>query len=890
MAAPAPVGQIILGPFEPSPALTVYLVNDRPVASAHLSLGLQGKNWDRWMVRAFDPEEELSFWRFVDPASAPLEQALTLKARGVHQVRVTAGQHQSKVTLTLPQPLGWGVSFQNGTFEQWRGQPATMYVYVPPHAEEFEFSGLTGSVRITDESGKQLVATTAGTPTKAKVPVAKTDVVWRVDFSTLNRWSFRAAGFPVILCPTPAAARTIRASVEVMADGTVVTHKFQRRIRELLPELLQPKNVGVGEQLVVPLTTRTAEWVKEPFRNRNLLYDVMPSIPLALRQQNVDTTNHWAGTFTDWAAWMKLPPPQNRWDRLKSVAGLESGLSIRGHTAENLARVALLDDPINPYFGKRELLYRAAAIALTDLLMVGEDEVWRGKHYCADMDPYPGTMAFVATAKAGAFALAAPHMSKEVRAVWTDALRHVIDRHVGDLLTTARNQSSHYLVTLQAFAEGSGDPRYKELAEGFAKRFVAGQHPSGFHSEELGPDGGYIGMTHWHEAVYYRMSKNPLILDSLRRSYSFFNHTVAPEPDGRVIGASNFDHRTTLGFEAENWGGARGILDDILPEVGLWAPPAATAAAKAQAATGLTRTMSSTYRPSHNSVEVPRYLYWSQPDRTGVWPAKEPKSFTRDIGGQMVAVKRPGYYAMVYVGKPATIDRLVKREGLRSRFPNDAEDNGGEVVDYAKATAFLGGGLSLFWTPAYGNALLATSWSPLTHHGLVATAPDGKRYWEDYLATSYRLDAAAGTLEISGRIEKQPVAYTRSYRFADDAIEVRVKLKAEQAVALAGLFENVPVARGTAKADGAEITVAGKGFQVLDKHKQGMEVTLDQARPLRAQPNGLKNGFNKGDGKHLLQIGRVEIELPAKLTAGQETSYSYTLRPTRTGGRPAGAQ
>jgi len=72
--------------------------------------------------------------------------------------------------------------------------------------------------------------------------------------------------------------------------------------------------------------------------------------------------------------------------------------------------------------------------------------------------------------------------------------------------------------------------------------------------ESGGPDATYIGITHWHEAVYYRHSKDPVILESLRRSYRFFNHTVAPEPDGKMLGGFNFGHRTGNGFYAEQWG------------------------------------------------------------------------------------------------------------------------------------------------------------------------------------------------------------------------------------------------------------------------------------------------------------------------------------------------
>ena len=35
-----------------------------------------------------------------------------------------------------------------------------------------------------------------------------------------------------------------------------------------------------------------------------------------------------------------------------------------------------------------------------------------------------------------------------------------------------------------------------------------------------------------------------MILDAVRRPYRFLNYTVAPEPDGKMPGGFNFNHRS----------------------------------------------------------------------------------------------------------------------------------------------------------------------------------------------------------------------------------------------------------------------------------------------------------------------------------------------------------
>ena len=62
--------------------------------------------------------------------------------------------------------------------------------------------------------------------------------------------------------------------------------------------------------------------------------------------------------------------------------------------------------------------------------------------------------------------------------------------------------------------------------------------------------------------------------------------------------------------------------------------------------------------------------------------------------------------------------------------------------------------------------------------------------------------------------------------------------------------------------------------RIADREGAGVEVRLDSVRRLRLVPEGLRtSGWRK------LQIGRAEIVLPPKLTAGTTLDLAYEIRP-----------
>ena len=906
----------VLGPFALQPCLSLYLISDGAPARGRAIVQQGRRNaarTNRVMLRMFDADERLTHWQYgqsnvddvivhpQDPyvhglAPLPLDPDdsggkvlidghFALVGKGVHQIRSACDQFFAPVTVALSRKMEWGVSFQNGDWTQWPGCPDTFWAYVPPRASELNLTFGNGRIRVSGPGGRLLWDASAVGKKRVtkKISVGRTGVVWRVEFPK-GSFFLKAHGFPFILCSSEAAAAALKASVEVLPDGTVVCHKFQRRIAELLPKVLAPENVGEAEGLIVPLITREEEWLADPLRNA-ILCGYSPfirGVAYALRQQCVDPGSRWSGLFSDYEPPAGVSAKDYRWDTYLPVTGIGGCRKVQTG-ASGLAKAATLDVPLNPYHGTRALLYRAAASSLRDLMVLQEAEVWprAAAHW------YASSMSFVMGNKnLPPFGLAAGHMPDDIREVWTEGARRMLDRSYTNQLVTARNQSSHCLVANECFAIGSQDPVYVRLSRLYAAHFAATANPAGWHKEACGPCGSYIGMTHWHFAKYYRLSHDDAFLPCIAKSYRFFNHTVAPEPDGRtMLGGFNFNHRVGMGFFMEQYSGAKGTLDDVLPEVGIWSGPMPTEDELAERREEAIERIKKELRrprdvfPGH--LTDPDFEYYAPPEnhKRGTWPALEPGPFIRNIDNQLICVKRSGYYVTVYVGKPAGTYYIRGKEKFRLPLPNNAESNGGHGQP-KPITPYLGGGLSMLWTPQYGAALMAANWSPLCHHGLVATREDGKRYWEDYHAAEFELDPDAGLLTVTGRIESLPLRYERRYTFADEEVAVAVTLTADEDVELKGLIENLPFAFGRLKVRGAKIAQPAMADQETDRiwlvnnDRAGVEFILDRPRQVHLCRNGMISHYKR------YQINRAEILLPTDLRAGAQAGFSYVVKPT----------
>lgn len=867
-----------IGPVHVEPACTVYILSDGSPCKVRVTYEPYAVGWNRHageqiLTRLYAPDEEPAFWKYdetQDKGAYPIVHETELAAQeGVHQLRLLAGAGNSTARIVFSRAVAFGVTGQCGVFNPWNPSQKQAWAWAPGNAEFIEVQG--GPVEVSAGSGKALLSAAKGSK-KARADVTPRSLL-KVAFPQPADWSFRMRGFPFILCDSPETAKTIQASTIELPGGQVVYHQFQADMLAMLPQLLKPENIGRSEELIKPLDENMEAWLADPIRNNLLLgtWAPMQHIPWILREQVVDPKSPIGGSVID----PSKPPKPGKLPSAKAVGGI-------------LAFAATLDEPFNPYRGRAELYYRAAAACFRDFMRLGEDETFQDDP-AGNMNDYPtGILHFpLAHCHSVPYSYAARHMPDDVRALWTKALRRPTDRLFPIRMVTCRNQSSHGMMILEHIFQGSGDATYQRMAALYAKRFAEEMNVDSYDMERCGPDASYQGMTDYHKGYYYRMSGNEDMRESLRKSYYFYNHTVAPEPDGTPLGSVNFSHRTPSTFAREQYNGARDMCSDVMPEIGVWTPtPTEDDIAKArdivkrQLETPFTEEEYKKGSPRvvgrySGQLSIPHYLWHSNQPAKGLFPAQEAGPFVRHLGGELVAVKRPAYYAAAYVGSPAAEYYIRTRHALRKPLPDNQEDRD-DIVPKNTVTPFTGGGLSVFWTPEYGNALLAANWTPRTHHGLLVRKADSTRWWEDYLNFAYQLDEKAGVLIIQGRIEEQPIEYTRTMRFGDEALEMEVVLKAGADIDAAGIVEIVPFVHGEKKSAGMKLDLPEKGktFAMFDKKGNGVRYTFAQERAFQAV-------YSKYRAKYEHCVGRVEVGLPAKLQSGQTVTLKYEIRPIR---------
>ncbi|MBN8548103.1 MAG: hypothetical protein J0M12_02180 [Deltaproteobacteria bacterium] len=918
---------------------------------------------------------------------ALLPEAFALPKSGVYQIRIMSNQNVQADLFLKPQTK-YGYSMQNGGFGKQNAStmPSTMYAWAPVHRARAMRLKLTTSSNLPLPAVYDLTSGSALASSALVVPSDESleGHIWRFTFPDSN-WAFSASGFPLILSPDIEGAEAIRASVERINSGPLagglVAHKFQVELATLLPLMLA--HAGNAEDLLNVPSPGSIDACVNPsssddyYKNFDLLgyysgvvtaarWGLLKQPGTNLPYQIVDPTSPWAGTIgtpllgkqvcsinadcnngsscVNARCAEAFDPAKDRWDVLRSSTygsfnnpseqrSLYAGPSISSGVPLSMAFCAVTSTPCNPWGPSTtegpirypELLYRATAAAVADIMDLGEDSIPRG--IGSDDNTYPGVLGFAfGNQLMPVFRVAAPHLEetmsdlycgqsvgRRIKRAWANGLRLVADRAFNEYIVSAANQSSHFLTGYQEFAMGASNlpfqDFYRQQARSFAKRFFDSASPAGYFQESAGPDASYNGMTHWHLATYYGLTKLDSLgadagaYDAIESSYQFFNHTAAPERDGRSMGACGFGHRIGGGSHIEQWGGAKGIAEDV-PAVSRWSDeitvsPSAQHTALISSANSLSAYAPSAHLYSLGSTPA-TYLFLDSAQRSSsaVMPANESGSYIRNLGDELIAVKKPAYFTSIYVGKPAPgTGYLPKIEELRTALSFEDHDPAlGESIDLYRVTPFLGGGMSLFWNPSYGNSIMTANWSPLTHHGLVAVTSAAKRYWENYFSTTFTLNSGANELTVNGTVDGSNLAYQRRYTFFDDHVQVYLKLTATGSVSLSSLFENIPLATcsrancNTAdlknrKSFGAKITdnagtpISGSqslnSFAVYDDDFNGMQVNLDSTRTIQAFQHGLRL-IQYSDEE---QIGRVQISLPSSFSLGQTHELTYEIWP-----------
>jgi hypothetical protein len=893
--------QTLPGPFVLNTGLTFYLVNPGGTAfelTLHHRDEIQGTSERPTIVRVFDPAENLILrheWAGLprpEPTDETLKVTIPAAGPGIYQVIVTGWYSTyfafNTIDLTTEPLLPFGVHGHLQELCGMKDQFADTCIYLPPGLRELPVtvsgSGFT-SLSLSDEQGTEQLRLDKETREGTVSLPADEGQVWRLQAEG-SYYGLDFSGLPIILCPTPEVARAIRASVDIMADGTICFHKHQIAAWELLQEY-KTRPRGDYEVPVPPMEELAPYFLSDPARSQLLFgqYGTFAQLVPALATQCLDPASPWFGSINVWLDAQGQPRRENPladYNRL----GLEEFAAL----SKNLAALYCLKADFNPCYHNPQLRNRLIIATLLDLLVMKEGE------FCSpDNTYYVGIHAFTLSHNhSGTFGLMYPEMPAEVQALWLAGEQRLIDRFLYGTVGGCTNQWLVLLGGLWRFYEGTGLVEYREAILRNLHWLIkpeepeAGQIPVGYMSEASGPDATYHGISTHYLAEIYHASRDPAILEFLRHSFNFFNHTVAPEPEGNWLGSSGYCHRTPGDWSYPQYGAGLGVMAEYLPEAGVRFPrcepwlhprPPVDEASRQQAEAALQKIMH--YQPENfyqlEKANTSRssgafdigYANWrnySTQILPGTLPCEEAASFTRNFGDEFLCIKRPAYYAFLFSGVCYGLWQTNTRpQSYDQQFPHND-------------------GLALVWSPQFGSSLLSKNWNAGTANTLLAELENGEIEWPWYWDTSSDYDTQGATATLSGRINRTTLNYQRTYHFADDYLSCTLKLTTDKPLKLRKLSESLPfplpdsktievqllTASGEQAASGTQV----KGIYFTNVSGYGHLVVLEQPRLVEV---GQHHSTDHYGGER--NYGAVAINLPHQWAEGQEFRLTYRIIP-----------
>lgn len=783
------------GPFEVRQFAVFHVVNP---SGEPFTVHLRWREADRahvdrpMLVRVFDPEERMLI-RHDAPGekSDDIEQTASLavpaRGAGVYQVAITG--FWPVVDLHTDPPLSFGV-YGYPQIACRDGQFAGAFVYAPPGLAHLNVRWSEGlqSLSVSDDAGSNVMKVSAADGSASSAPI-ESGRVYRLSARSQGVGAISFAGMPIVLCPDEASARAIHASVDVLDDGTICFHKFQARAHAILARYraLPPSAYAVQPPVLVRFRQ---EWLAQPARNQLLLgpYGVFAGLEAVLAAQVLDSASPWFGCIhaeRDQSGAMRRGDPWKTIDRL--------GMSRVATTLPTLAAVYSVRERFNPLAGNEALRNRVVIAALQELMLLREHELT-----IPEFEEYPGgARAFTFTRLTFSFPLVVRDCPDDVRSVWTEGLQRCVDHEALGQVGITANQWSFIMRGIQQFSEGVDDDWYAQIVKRQVRWLLTrnqwgwGWMPAGYFAES-GPDATYSGISLHNFGWLYRRTGDPDLKEALIQCFDLFNHTVAPEPDGSWLGATSFNSRTPDDWSKPQWTAGvcmlAGEIEEAVPLVGrAWlsqAPP--VGAARLREAEQRTASLL-TYldRPAFQRIEEAvlmdaseiGFVVWQcSADSTlhGRLPVLESASFTRVFGQEFMCARRPGYYAFLYAGAPMEDwQKRTRPADPHSQFPRN------------------GGGLCMFWSPAFGTSLLAKNWSAYAAQTVLVERADGAD-WEDYWSVQGRFDAVRDQATITATILNQPVQVERRINFRDDGVDCAVGLSVRAALNATGVWECFP--------------------------------------------------------------------------------------------------
>ena len=775
--------------------------------------------------RIFDAEEHLVAWdyfRVKHGSEKVLSHDFGEAPAGVYQIRYSG--HNVKAWVAAEPEASFGVMpmrccLKYGCKEQFDNT----YFYIPENAKKLGMYLYNCKLTITDEAGKKYELKTGNSPLDIE---GKQGQVWKLNgkLPVGDYNYFGSNGMPLILCPDKETALAIHGSVEKAKDGTFYPHKFQVRMHDWIQA---HKDDDLSMQHI----------------------DIKSKLPLMKKEPNsVGLLGPW-GLFNHINSMIE----QQKMDKDSPDFGASPYL-------ESMAAALGLDREYNPFFRHPVLEKRVMIGIFQDLMKMKENDTWE-----ESPDQYCGgdVLGFVHKLKAFYHGITGV-TDEECRALWSEAIRREADRF-SMFRVSCDNQSSHWPYIYQCLYERLGEEKYAEMAKDYIwgmSREGGDRHmKTGYQQEAYGPDGTYQGLGTCYQAVYYRMTGNPVAKNTLRIIYDFYNHSLAPQPDGKVFGCSNYGHRTTGSWVYRQYGGGLNFLKHEVPEATVWFRnyvPANIDNAIAQfREIKCNPGNGAKYATAVISPFYTEFLFPNEPFPGAKFPVEASNDFTKNFNNEFIAVRRPKYYTFTYIGHtaPAWLGQSRPKK----------EENKSESGKWACTQ-----GLGLLWFQDYGSVLTAMNWNGNTGCFLRADLNNGECAYPDYWSTKEAFDGKAITLE-QKLFNQDCVAFKRSLSFMEDGIRQELEISISKENNIKDLYEQLPLLDYNGlkleyMVNGKWQDKPGKASKV--RLNQAVVISLDRALPVSLGPATIN--FNQ-------KIQPLRLHLGNDFKPGDTIKLSYTI-------------
>lgn len=611
------------------------------------------------------------------------------------------------------------------------------------------------TVRVASLDGKELLNFANGS-NKLQLTAGE---VYQLELSTQwPGWNWSGiGGMPVIYCPNPELARRLEAGRCRGPNGQLLPLGFQKRFLEWR-ETLKGTNLNIE---LVDLENLKEVFLAHP-ESRALLTTTgsLAALEFLLSSQNLDESKPDYGS-----------------------ARYDMGA---------LAFLYRLDKPYNPYFRHPALLKRISLACLYKLALgplayyYPMKENGTGQEISSN---YAGGDAMVMVSDAVVFDLLKEDLDTELHALWSEALGYPL-RRLFNVRESCENQTAHMPVKLWLYGRAAEKPLFQEIARNFIRDMAnIERNPflrTGYLQESYGSDATYQGLSNSLLAFYAYFSKDPeadRLLDTL---FTFLNHTVVPEPDGSIFGASGFSHRTMGGWYIGQYGGGTRLVADRLSSAACRhqdVSPPFTEEECDQLLKWIRKHALSYYKNMpHVAVSysfAPYAAIWYEIPKVPVLPGAqlpviEKDSFRRQFGDEFLFVRQPSYYSGHYYGRSSCRSvHFVKNPPLNSTW----QEKEGVWKPAGRDIFTPLQGPQLFWTPQYGSALVSMNWNLFTHW-TVRLEENGQYDWVDYWKGSQEYDEKGDTLTYQQEFQKHAMQLKRIVHFGNEALTMSLALSA----------------------------------------------------------------------------------------------------------------